>query len=100
MGRRIALFLCWAAVACGDDDGATVFDGPDARADARPPPDGRADAGPFDAGIDAPFYQHTILVDGMNLEWLSGPERFDTTTAGYYIWMAWDSTYLYLALDG
>jgi hypothetical protein len=100
MGRWLCLVFGLVAVGCGDDDGAAVVDGPDGAVDSRPPPDARSDAPPPDARWDAALYGHTITVDGVSSEWLQGAERFDTTTAGYYAWIAWDATNLYLALEG
>lgn len=101
MGRWpiVLSFLALAAIGCGDDDGAAVFDGPDARSDSRPPPDTRADTLPPDARWDGPLYGHTITVDGTN-DWTQGAERFDTTTSGYYMWIGWDGANVYFALEG
>ena len=42
---------------------------------------------------------HTITIDG-NKDFLSGYEQFPTTSASYYGYVTWDSTYLYLGMEG
>ena len=85
--------------ACGDDDGGTLLDGP---TDGRPRPDGRPDAAPPDArGPDGGPWTHTITVDGLKTDWIPGAEQFDTTTYGsYFIYLGWDATQVYLAIEG
>ncbi len=56
-----------------------------------------ADARPWDAG--APPYTHTIAIDGTN-DFVTADERFASSSAGYFGYAAWDSTYLYVGFEG
>ena len=70
-----------------------------------------ADSGVFDAGIldggnldagsaDAAAvpYGHTIVIDGIND--FTAAETFATSTAGYTLYVAWDTTYVYVGTRG
>jgi len=86
---------------------------PDASpADAGVPADsGVFDAGVFDAGVfdggnldagraDAATvpYGHTIVIDGVND--FTAAETFATSTSGYTLYVAWDTTYVYVGTRG
>jgi hypothetical protein len=70
-----------------------------------------ADSGVFDAGIldggnldagraDAAAvpYGHTIVIDGVND--FTAAETFATSTVGYTLYVAWDTTYVYVGTRG
>ena len=70
-----------------------------------------ADSGVFDAGIldggnldagsaDAAAvpYGHTIVIDGIND--FTAAETFATSTVGYTLYVAWDTTYVYVGTRG
>lgn len=54
-------------------------------------------AGGSDGGVIA--YSHTIAIDGTN-DFNSSDERFTTTTAAFFTYVAWDSQYLYVGVEG
>ena len=57
---------------------------------------GNLDAGSADAA--AVPYGHTIVIDGIND--FTAAETFATSTAGYTLYVAWDTTYVYVGTRG
>ena len=60
---------------------------------------GSADLGPTSDAGPLAGYRHTITIDGVN-DFDAAPERFDTTTAGYSLYVSWDADALYLGANG